>query len=140
MALHHRQRASVRVPYIEGPEYPVYTARRHDSIVVLIPVVGQDLGRGCRPSGTSGPSVDGDGRRQVVLCRGRRAKIEDAEVRVGRHGGDQSGIGRAERGTVRAVANGQSFERELTGGRPLDTKRKLHSGKEQNRIGRTLPA
>lgn len=112
VALHERHWPAGRVPDVECAQDAVDATRRDDGIVVLVPVVCEDLGRraaACHVWVDAGwcaaGGVDGDGGYEVVLCRGRGAEVVEAEVGVGGDGRDESWIGRAEGGAVCAVAD-----------------------------------
>lgn len=130
VALHEGHGPAGGVANVKGAQDAVYAAGGDDGVVVLVPVVGEDLGGRAAAGGHGGGrvghaglgaagAVDGDGRDEVVLCRGRGAQVEEADVRVGRDGGDEGRVGRAEGGAVCAVANGQGLDGEVARGRPL---------------------
>lgn len=117
VAKHGGEGALRRVADVKGADDPVHAGGGHDGIVVLVPVVCQDLGRGggrvgiTRGEGDAGRRrVDGDGGYQVVLGRGWGAEVEDAKMRVRGDGGDEGGVGWAEGGAVGAVPYRQRLD------------------------------
>lgn len=146
--LHDRGRAGGGVADVEGAYDPVDACRGDDAVVVLVPVVGEDLGGG--RGGGSGEGLGGGGRRrrgrvhgyggdEVVLCRGRGAQVVDAEVGVGRDGRDEGRVGGAERGAVGAAADGQRGERVRPRWRP-DLHRAVPRAREEAVLGHRVPA
>lgn len=101
VARHDGRRAGRGGADVEGADHAVHAARGHHGVIVLVPVVGQDLGghgrgREARRQRRRRRGVYGDLVDQVVLCVDGRPEIEDAQVRVGRDGGYDIGV----RGTV----------------------------------------
>lgn len=94
---HDRRRAGRRASDVKRPYRPVHAAGRDHRVVVLVPVVCEDLGRHrwwCQPGRQRhrGRGMHGDLIHEVVLRIYRCAQVEDAQVRVGRHGGYYVGI------------------------------------------------
>ena len=84
MALHHSQRTTVGIANVKCAQYSVDTTGGYYCVVVLVPVVGENLS--WRASGRKGlvsaRGVDGDGRDKVVFGGRRCAEIKYADVGV----------------------------------------------------------
>lgn len=124
VALHERQGPAVGAANVKRANDAVDAGRRDDGVVVLVPVVREEL-RWRRAAAHAHAAharrrrVHGDRRHEVVLGRRRRPQVKQPQVRVGRDGGYQRRVGRAERGAVRAVADRQRLDGKVSRGRPL---------------------
>lgn len=144
VARQQRQRPAVRLAQIEGADDAVDARRRYEAVRrVLVPVVGEDLGRlgrrevlwlccllrlrkiarvGCwwEEMGAGGGGLVhrnvGD---EVVLCGGGGSEVEDAEARVGGDGGEEGGVVWGEGDGIGAGADGEGAEGFGAGWGPL---------------------
>lgn len=121
VALHEGQGPAVGAANVKGADDAVDAGRGDDGVVVLVPVVREELrGRGAAAHAAAGRRrVHGHRRDQMVLGGRGRAQVKEAQVRVGGDGGYQGRVGGAERGAVRAVANRQRLDGKVSGWRPL---------------------
>lgn len=81
VALHDGLRPAVWIANVKGADDAVDAGRGHDRVVVLVPVVCEELrrcGAAARAAGRRGRCVHGDGRHEVVFSRRGRAQIEEA--------------------------------------------------------------
>lgn len=124
MALHDRDRTGGGVSDVKRSQDPIHAARGDDSVPVLVPVMGENLGgltRGAYGRRLQGRRMDRYGCCKVVLGRGWRSEVEDAEMRVGGYGRDQGGVGGAERCAVSTVSDGKGLYRLVSRWRPLSS-------------------
>lgn len=117
MAVEQRHGSAGGVPDIEGAQYAIHAGGCDHGVVVLVPVVSEDLGRRGGGEGlavgqegaASRGGVDGYHSREVVLSRDGGAEVEDPEVAVRGGGGDDGRVAGREGGAVGAAAYGEGL-------------------------------
>jgi len=128
MAGQHHDGPLRRGADVEGADEPVDAGGGDGAGPVFVPVVREGLG-GRRGGGVGHGGgfvegwgwwgMDGDGEGEVVGGGGRGAQVEDAQVRVGRDGGEDRGRVWREGGAVRAGVRWEREEGVGALGRPL---------------------
>ena len=153
VARHDGQRTAGGIAHVKSADGAVDARGRDHGLVVLVPVVRQNLGghgageglavAEAREAGAGhrvggGRGVHGHDGDEVVFGGHGGAEVVDAQVRVARHGRDDGRVGRAELGAVGAAADGQSLEGLVAGGRPeLDGA--VPRGRDEGVLGDGVP-
>ncbi len=121
VALHEGLGPAVGAANVKGADDAVDAGGRDHGVVVLVPVVREELGGG----GAAAHAAAGWRRvhrhrgHEVVLGGRGRAQVKEAQVGVGGDGGYQGRVGGAEGGAVCAVANWQRLDGKVACWRPL---------------------